>query len=124
MKKVRPKSASRRECFRKAFYQTDIPSVATEPQGIFGIPLSMSIRYANVAISLCDNEGKTYIYGYVPIIVAKCGVFLKEMGKSIESSVQTLQTANPKQSYRRRGYLSAKWIGETHQGASRSLQFT
>ena len=49
----------------------------------------MSIRYANVAISLCDNEGKTYIYGYVPIIVAKCGVYLKEMGKSIESSVQT-----------------------------------
>jgi len=82
MKKVRPKSASH---FIKL---TFIPSVATEPQGIFGIPLSMSIRYANVAISLCDNEGKTYIYGYVPIIVAKCGVFLKEMGKSIESSVQ------------------------------------
>jgi len=44
----------------------------------------VSIRYANVAISLNDHEGKSYIYGYVPIIVAKCGVYLKEKGKSIE----------------------------------------
>ena len=50
------------------------------PQGIFGVPLQTSIKYANVAISLLDAEGKGYIYGYVPIVVAKCGVFLKEKG--------------------------------------------
>lgn len=50
------------------------------PQGIFGVPLRQSITYANVAISLVDEDGKSYIYGYVPIVVAKCGVFLKERG--------------------------------------------
>lgn len=49
-------------------------------QGIFGVPLRESITYANVAISLVDAEGKSYIYGYVPIVVAKCGVYLKEKG--------------------------------------------
>ena len=51
-----------------------------QPTGIFGVPLRQSITYANVAISLVDPEGKSYIYGYVPIVVAKCGVYLKEKG--------------------------------------------
>jgi GTPase-activating protein SAC7 len=51
-----------------------------EPHGIFGVPLQTSVRYANVAISLNDANGQSYIYGYVPIVVAKCGVFLKEKG--------------------------------------------
>jgi hypothetical protein len=56
----------------------------TEPEarGIFGVPLITSIPYANVAISLFNETGESYIYGYVPIVVAKCGVFLKEKGKS------------------------------------------
>lgn len=49
--------------------------------GIFGVPLAESIRYANVAISLTNEQGESFIYGYVPIVVAKCGVFLKEKGK-------------------------------------------
>ncbi len=52
----------------------------TRPQGIFGVPLRQSITYANVAISLIDENGQSYIYGYVPIVVAKCGVYLKEKG--------------------------------------------
>lgn len=52
------------------------------PQGIFGVPLQTSIRYANVAISLFNEQGQSYIYGYVPIVVAKCGVYLKEKGTS------------------------------------------
>ena len=51
-----------------------------KPQGIFGIPLNVSIKYANVAISLTNDHGESFIYGYVPIVVAKCGVFLKEKG--------------------------------------------
>ncbi|KAH8673986.1 Rho GTPase activation protein [Xylariales sp. PMI_506] len=54
------------------------------PQGIFGVPLRQSITYANVAISLVDDDGKSYIYGYVPIVVAKCGVFLKEKATGVE----------------------------------------
>ncbi|KAE9976357.1 hypothetical protein BLS_002102 [Venturia inaequalis] len=57
---------------------------ANAPQGIFGVPLIISVRYANVAISLQDAEGKSYVYGYVPIVVAKCGVFLKEKATDVE----------------------------------------
>ncbi|KND92144.1 Rho-GTPase-activating protein 5 [Tolypocladium ophioglossoides CBS 100239] len=60
----------------------------TKAPGIFGIPLRQSITYANVAISLVDENGRSYIYGYVPIVVAKCGVFLKEKG-GWEPAVQT-----------------------------------
>ncbi|KAH7220933.1 hypothetical protein BKA60DRAFT_456665 [Fusarium oxysporum] len=56
----------------------------TRPQGIFGVPLRQSITYANVAISLIDENGQSYIYGYVPIVVAKCGVFLKEKATHVE----------------------------------------
>lgn len=55
-------------------------SILETRQGIFGVPLRQSITYANVAISLVDERGESYIYGYVPIVVAKCGVFLKEKG--------------------------------------------
>lgn len=57
----------------------DFFTVETQP-GIFGVPLADSIRYANVAISLQNESGESFIYGYVPIVVAKCGVFLKEKG--------------------------------------------
>ena len=54
--------------------------IPTEKPGIFGVPLGKSIEYANVAISLTDQNGNSFTYGYVPIVVAKCGVFLKEKG--------------------------------------------
>jgi hypothetical protein len=60
--------------------QTEHPAGDLAKHGIFGVPLRQSITYANVAISLVDENGKSYIYGYVPIVVAKCGVFLKEKG--------------------------------------------
>lgn len=59
------------------------------PTGIFGVPLVQSITYANVAISLFDEDGKGCIYGYIPIITAQCGVFLKEKGTDVESVFQT-----------------------------------
>ncbi len=52
------------------------------------MPLSESIRYANVAISLTNEQGESFIYGYVPIVVAKCGVFLKEKGGQILLTVK------------------------------------
>ena len=39
-----------------------------------------------MAISLTDGNGQSFIYGYVPIVVAKCGVYLKEKGWSIATS--------------------------------------
>ncbi|ORY17962.1 Rho GTPase activation protein [Clohesyomyces aquaticus] len=49
-----------------------------EVRGIFGVSLITSIPYANATISLLNTPGESYIYGYVPVIVAKCGVYLKE----------------------------------------------
>ncbi|KAJ5115486.1 hypothetical protein NUU61_001245 [Penicillium alfredii] len=54
------------------------------PRGIFSVPLNVSIKYANVAISLTNDHGESFIYGYVPIVVAKCGVFLKEKATDVE----------------------------------------
>lgn len=56
-------------------------NVVNAPAGIFGVPLHESIIYANVAISLMNEAKESFIYGYVPIVVAKCGVFLKEKGR-------------------------------------------
>lgn len=56
------------------------------PTGIFGVSLQDSIKYANVAISLMNERGESFIYGYVPIVVAKCGVFLKEKGNVLFES--------------------------------------
>ena len=47
---------------------------------VFGVELQTSIRTANVAISRINDEGQSEIYGYIPIIVAKGGIFLKEKG--------------------------------------------
>ncbi|KAJ9217322.1 hypothetical protein DTO166G4_953 [Paecilomyces variotii] len=55
-----------------------------QPRGIFGVPLNVSIKYANVAISLTNDHGESFIYGYVPIVVAKCGVYLKEKATDVE----------------------------------------
>ncbi|KHO00741.1 GPI biosynthesis protein Pig-F [Metarhizium album ARSEF 1941] len=71
-----------------------LPSKQQDPPenkapGIFGVPLRQSITYANVAISLLDENGKSYIYGYVPIVVAKCGVFLKEKGMFVILSLSS-----------------------------------
>lgn len=58
------------------------------------MPLIQSIPYANVAISLFNEHGESYIYGYVPIVVAKCGVYLKEKGKSSNQTLRPCLTIN------------------------------
>ncbi|KAL8747578.1 MAG: hypothetical protein Q9190_000562 [Brigantiaea leucoxantha] len=70
--------------FKKNTKKEDEKESLESPTGIFGVPLQESIKYANVAISLTNERGESYIYGYVPIVVAKCGVFLKEKATDIE----------------------------------------
>ncbi|KAK6372656.1 GTPase activating protein (GAP) for Rho1p [Lithohypha guttulata] len=56
-------------------------AISAEPeQHIFDVRLAESIRHANVAISLTNEQGEAFIYGYIPIIVAKVCVYLKEKG--------------------------------------------
>ncbi|KAL8805143.1 MAG: hypothetical protein Q9182_002125 [Xanthomendoza sp. 2 TL-2023] len=71
--------------FKKNTKKEEEKTESAEPlSGIFGVALQDSIRYANVAISLTNERGESYIYGYVPIVVAKCGVFLKEKATDVE----------------------------------------
>jgi hypothetical protein len=48
---------------------------------VFGIPLHISIQYANIAVAKFNAAGQRHIMGYIPIVVAKTGSFLKEEGK-------------------------------------------
>jgi hypothetical protein len=50
---------------------------------VFGAPLAQSLRFANVAITLTNEQDETFVYGYIPIVIAKIGVFLKEKGEFI-----------------------------------------
>lgn len=83
-------------CWGLSFYRLLTSPIGLQKRGIFGVPLNVSIKYANVAISLTNDKGESFIYGYVPIVVAKCGVFLKEQGKLPVSSIQCL---SPRQVY-------------------------
>ncbi|EMR11608.1 hypothetical protein PNEG_00049 [Pneumocystis murina B123] len=58
--------------------------VTEKTKGIFGVPLQISLRYANVAISFVDNNENSMIYGHIPVVVAKCGAFLKENAKDVK----------------------------------------
>ncbi|PRT52750.1 GTPase-activating protein SAC7 [Wickerhamiella sorbophila] len=51
---------------------------------IFGVPLATSIKYASVRISLTDKEGESFVYGYVPVVVAKTAMFIKKEGKTVD----------------------------------------
>ncbi|QRW04146.1 Rho-GTPase-activating protein [Ceratobasidium sp. AG-Ba] len=43
-----------------------------------------SLRYASVQISTADPNGELYVWGYIPVVVAKCGLFLKENATEVE----------------------------------------
>ncbi|KAH7097409.1 Rho GTPase activation protein [Auriculariales sp. MPI-PUGE-AT-0066] len=45
---------------------------------VFGVPLRESLKYASVHISTANANGELYIWGYIPVVVAKCGLYLKE----------------------------------------------
>lgn len=50
--------------------------VAAPPSTVFGVPLGQSLRYASVQISTADANGEMYVWGYVPVVVAKWSVIV------------------------------------------------
>lgn len=60
-----------------------IPASAVDSP-IFGVPLATSIKYASVRISLTDKDGESFVYGYVPVVVAKTAMFIKKEGKTVD----------------------------------------
>jgi len=55
-------------------------SNGVDDRRIFGVALDTSIRYAYITISLFNVNSLSPIYGYTPIVLAACGVYLKEKG--------------------------------------------
>ncbi|KDQ19367.1 hypothetical protein BOTBODRAFT_27950 [Botryobasidium botryosum FD-172 SS1] len=53
---------------------------------VFGVPLKESLRYANVQISTANANGELYVWGYIPVVVAKCGLYLKEHATEVEGT--------------------------------------
>ncbi|KAL5597162.1 hypothetical protein FOBRF1_010955 [Fusarium oxysporum] len=73
---------SRRDRLRGLFRGQRLAEPRSETlPAVFGVPLLTSIIYANVDISLVDEDGVSRIYGYIPLVVAKSGIFLKAKGQ-------------------------------------------
>jgi hypothetical protein len=96
---------------RTTLPQDGTGSVDMSKPAIFGVPIRQSIMYANIAISLVDAEGKSYIYGYLPLVVAKCGVHLKKTGMS--TSVLFRATTDRLHRDNMSGYLCSQWLSSS-----------
>ncbi|KAK1927239.1 Rho GTPase activator [Papiliotrema laurentii] len=64
----------------------DRPEPIPRAPGVFGIPLDESVRYASVQISTQDQDGSLHIWGVIPVVVAKCGLYLKENATEVEGT--------------------------------------
>ncbi|KZT40042.1 Rho GTPase activation protein [Sistotremastrum suecicum HHB10207 ss-3] len=57
-----------------------------ETHTVFGIPLKESLQYASVQISTANADGEMFVWGYIPVVVAKCGLYLKENATEVEGT--------------------------------------
>ncbi|TDL25720.1 Rho GTPase activation protein [Rickenella mellea] len=71
------KSAYPHSCLRRCF-------CSAHP--VFGVPLRESLHYASVQISTANADGELYVWGYIPVVVAKCGLYLKENATEVEGT--------------------------------------
>ncbi|OCF75947.1 rho GTPase activator [Kwoniella mangroviensis CBS 8886] len=55
-------------------------------RGVFGEPLAESIEYASVQVSTNGPDGSLYVWGVIPVVVAKCGLYLKENATGVEGT--------------------------------------
>ncbi|KAJ3739266.1 Rho GTPase activation protein [Lentinula detonsa] len=66
---------------KRAFEGKDEPE-----NSVFGKPLKESLKYASVQISTANANGELYVWGYIPVVVAKCGLYLKENATEVEGT--------------------------------------
>lgn len=56
--------------------QKGLDYVPPPPGVVFGRPLKESLKFASVQISTADAGGQLYVWGYIPIVVAKWCVLI------------------------------------------------
>jgi len=70
--------------FKKGPESQQEPEREPEPaHTVFGVPLKESLRYASVQISTANPKGEMYTWGNIPVVIAKCGLYLKENATEI-----------------------------------------
>ncbi|KAI3626663.1 SAC7 [Malassezia furfur] len=57
---------------------------SADDTSMFGAPLPEALKQSSVAISLINQDGEQYVWGYVPAVVAKIGLFLKQHATDVE----------------------------------------
>ena len=68
---------------RDSFMQTN--ALVDENSKYFGVPLQQALNEASAKISILTGDQSDGLqYGQIPIVVAKCGVFLKKNGLTVE----------------------------------------
>lgn len=53
---------------------------------VFAVPLETSLSCASVQISTAGPDGSLYVWGYIPVVVAKCGLHLKETATEVRGA--------------------------------------
>ncbi|KAG6856904.1 hypothetical protein H0H87_012486 [Tephrocybe sp. NHM501043] len=53
---------------------------------VFGVPLKESLKHASVQISTASTRGDLYVWGTVPVVVAKCGLYLKNNATEVSGT--------------------------------------
>ncbi len=48
-----------------------LPTAEDSEHPVFGKPLKESLRYASVQISTANANGELFVWGYIPVVVAK-----------------------------------------------------
>ncbi|KAI6155226.1 Rho GTPase activation protein [Pisolithus tinctorius] len=59
---------------------------AHDEHPVFGRPLKESLKRASVQISTANADGDLYVWGYIPVVVAKCGLHLKDNATEVEGT--------------------------------------
>lgn len=81
----RPRDTRDRPSEKKGLPLPRPPPTPTQ-YGVFGKPLKESLKYASVQISTANANGELYVWGYIPVVVAKSGLYLKEQATEIEGT--------------------------------------
>ncbi|WVQ82115.1 hypothetical protein IAT38_004243 [Cryptococcus sp. DSM 104549] len=55
-----------------------------DDQGVFGVPLQQSMKYASAQVSTTGQDGALYVWGSIPTLIAKCGAWIKDTSVEVE----------------------------------------
>ncbi|THH32250.1 hypothetical protein EUX98_g1957 [Antrodiella citrinella] len=86
---IPPSKASLKTWWNHFVFTQRAKKEAEEKKGqnvVFGKPLKESLKYASVQISTANANGELYVWGYIPVVVAKCGLHLKETATEVEGT--------------------------------------